>query len=136
LAGTIPDSSPVIVRIGKFLVIATLVATTGAHWALLQSVAWTTMLADNLHTNSFHDAVTMTFDGRHPCPICQAIAAEKKSEKKSEAVSPAPKLEFPPVNDNFVLVAPSRFELLPLENFSAPSLSQKPLLQPPRGFFA
>jgi hypothetical protein len=40
------------------------------------------------------------------------------------------------MNDNFVLIAPSQFELLPLESFSAKSFSQKPLLQPPRGFIA
>jgi hypothetical protein len=121
-------------RIGKLFLILALVAMLGAHWALLQAVAWTTMLADNLHTNSFRDAVTMTFDGQHPCPICKAIAAGKKSEKKSETVSPALKLEFPPVAEHFVLIAPSQFELLPLENSSAKSSAQKPLLQPPRNF--
>ncbi len=123
------------VRIGKIFLVLALVAMLGAHWALLQTVAWTTMLADNLRANSFHDAVTMTFDGQHPCPICKAIAAGKKSENKSESVAPTLKLEFPPVNENVVLVAPSQFRLLPPENFSAKPLSQKPLLQPPRGFF-
>jgi hypothetical protein len=125
----------VFVRIGKIFLVLTLAAMLGAHWALLQTVAWTTMIADNLHSNSFQDAVTMTFDGQHPCPICKAIAAGKKSENKSETISPTLKLEFPPVNENFVLVAPSQFQLLPLENSSAKPLSQKPLLQPPRGFF-
>jgi hypothetical protein len=125
----------VFVRIGKICLVLALMATLGAHWALLQSVAWTTMLADNLESSSFHDAVTMTFDGQHPCPICKAIAEAKKSEKKSEAVTTTLKLEFPPVNENFVLIAPSQFELLPLENSSAKSSAQKPLLQPPRGFF-
>ena len=124
-----------LVRIGKFFLVLALVAMLGAHWALLQTVAWTTMLADNLHVNSFHDAMTKTFDGQHPCPICQAIAAAKKSEKKSESVAPTFKLEFPPANENFVLISPSQFELLPLENYSANSSAQKPLLQPPRRFF-
>jgi hypothetical protein len=126
----------VFVRIGKIFLVLALVAMLGAHWALLQTVAWTTMLADNLHSNSFQYAVAKTFDGHHPCPICQAIAAGKKSERKSEAVSPTPKLEFPPAKEKFVLIAPSQFQLLPLENFSAKPLSQKPLFQPPRGFFA
>jgi hypothetical protein len=126
----------VFVRIGKIFLVIALVAMLGAHWALLQTVAWTTMFADNLHSNSFHDAVTMTFDGNHPCPLCKAIAAGKKSERKSEAVAPTLKLEFPPLKSNFVLIAPSLFQLLPLENSSADSLVQKPLLQPPRGFFA
>jgi hypothetical protein len=125
----------VLVRIGKFFVVASLVAMLGAHWALLQTVAWTTMLADNLHTGSFHDAVTKTFDGNHPCPLCKAIAAGKKSEQKTTFSFQSQKLEFPPVKEDFVLIAPTQFQLLPLENFSSKSLAQKPLLQPPRGFF-
>jgi hypothetical protein len=125
----------VFARIGKIFVIIALVAMLGAHWALLQTVAWTTMLAKNLHSSSFHDAVTKTFDGQHPCPLCKAIAAGKKSEQKTEFSLQSQKLEFPPAKDNFVLIAPSQFQLLPLENSSAKSLAQKPLLQPPRGFF-
>jgi len=68
----------VFVRIGKICLVLALVTMLGAHWALLQTVAWTTMLADNLHSNSFQYAVAKTFDGHHPCPICQAIAAGKK----------------------------------------------------------
>ena len=122
-------------RFGKFIVVVALVTTTGLHWALLQSVAWTTMLADNLRTQSLTEAVTHTFDGEHPCCLCKAIAAGRKSEQKKEFTAPLQKLEFPPVKENFVLIAPSSFQLLPLENSSAKSLAQKPLLQPPRGFF-
>jgi len=117
-------------------VVISLVAMLGAHWMLLQTVAWTTMLADNLHSSSFHDAVRKTFDGRHPCPICRAIAAGKKSEKKTESISQTQKLEFPPLMENCALIAPTQFELLPLANSSANSLTQQPLTPPPRGCFA
>ena len=122
-------------RFGKFIVVVALITTTGLHWAVLQSVAWTTMLANNLRTQSLTEAVTHTFDGEHPCCLCKAIAAGRKSEQKKEFTAPLQKLEFPPVKENFVLIAPSSFQLLPLENSSAKSLAQKPLLQPPRGFF-
>jgi hypothetical protein len=125
----------VFVRIGKIFLILALVATLGAHWALLQTVAWTTMLADNLQSSSLHDAVTMTFDGQHPCPLCKAIAAGKQSEKKTELSFQSQKLEFPPLKENFSLIAPSQFQLLPFKNLSAKSFAQKPPLQPPRGFF-
>jgi hypothetical protein len=124
----------VFVRLGKILVIAALIATTGAHWAALQSVAWTTMLADNLRTHSLSDSVARTFDGKYPCPICKAIAAAKKSEKKNEFPLQMQKLEFPPVTANPVLIAPSNFQLLPQTNTFAESLTQRPLLPPPRGF--
>jgi hypothetical protein len=122
-------------RFGKIFLVLALVAMLGAHWALLQTFAWTTMLADNLHSSSFHDAVTKTFDGKHPCCLCKAIAAGKQSERKTEFSFSAQKLEFPPAKQNFDLIAPSQFRLLPQENSFAKALSQKPLLQPPRGFF-
>jgi hypothetical protein len=125
----------VFVRLGKFCVIVALVAATGLHWIGLQTVAWTTMLADNLHSSSFRDAVTKTFDGKHPCRLCKVIAAGKKSGQKNEFRAQMQKLEFPPARENFVLIAPSQFQLVPLENFVAKSFAQKPLLQPPRGFF-
>jgi len=107
----------------------------GAHWALLQTVAWTTMLADNLCAHSVKQAVTETFDGNHPCDLCKAIAAGKQSEKKTDFSFQSQKLEFPPLKENFALIAPAQFQLLPQGNSFAKSLSQKPLLQPPRGFF-
>jgi hypothetical protein len=125
----------VFVRFGKMFVVSALVAMLGAHWALLQTVAWTTMLADNLCAHSVKEAMTETFDGNHPCPLCKAIAAGKQSETKTEFSFQSQKLEFPPLKENFVLIAPSHFQLLPLENSSAKSFVQKPLLQPPRGFF-
>jgi hypothetical protein len=125
----------VFVRIGKIFLVIALVAILGAHWTLLQTVAWTTMLADNLCTHSVKEAVAETFDGNHLCDLCKAIAAGKQSEKKTEFSLESQKLEFPPAKQNFVLIAPSQFQLLPLENSSAKSFAQKPLLQPPRGFF-
>lgn len=122
-------------RCGKLLVIAALVLTTGAHWAALQTVAWTTMLANNLRTQSFTGAVADTFDGEHPCPLCKAIRAGKKSEQKSAAVSPVLKMEFPPVADRIVLNPPAQFERLAVADSSAKSFSAKPPLPPPRRFF-
>src|SRR5208283_3619426 len=48
-------------RFGKAMVAVALVLTLGGHWALLQTMAWTTMLAGNLQSRSLHEAVTQTF---------------------------------------------------------------------------
>jgi hypothetical protein len=125
----------VFVRIGKIFLVLALATMLGAHWTLLQTVAWTTMLADNLCTHPVKEAVTETFDGDHPCDLCKAIAAGKQSEKKTEFNLQSQKLEFPPLKESFALIAPLQFHLLPQENSSAKSFAQKPLLQPPRGFF-
>jgi len=124
----------VFVRFGKSCVLVALVISTGAHWAALQTVAWTSMFADNLRNHTVVEAVTFTFDGKHPCCLCQAIAAGRKSEQKKEFTAPVQKLEFPPVKENFVLIAPSSFQLLPQVNTFADPLTQKPPVPPPRGF--
>ena len=122
-------------RPGKIIVIAALVLSTGLHWAALQTVAWTTMLAANLGNESFSQAVSETFDGQHLCPLCKAIAASRKSQQKNELASLTLKLEFLPATENVVLIAPSKFEFLPARDCFAGRISQKPLLRPPRPFF-
>ncbi len=111
-----------------------LVLTTGLHWAALQTVAWTTMLAANLTTENFSSAVSQTFDGDHPCPLCKAISAGKKSEKKSEALTLKLKLEFPPLAEEFALVAPKIFASFTAKEISAAAFFSKPPLPPPRRF--
>lgn len=122
------------VRFGKFFITVALVIILGGHWVMLQTVAWTTMLADNLQSNSFQNAVAKTFDGKYPCPLCRAIAAGKQSEKKS-AFAPAQKLEFPLCKESIVLIAPSRLGIFPSADSSLKSVLQKPPTPPPRGFF-
>lgn len=119
-------------RLAKFLVVATLVLTTGAHWVALQTVAWTAMLAKNLCTQSASEAVAQTFDGRHPCPLCRAIAAAKKSEKKSAAFASAPKMEFPPFAERASLVPPTRFSTVRPRHLFADCLAFEPPVPPPR----
>jgi hypothetical protein len=126
----------VLLRLGKVLVVFTLICTLGAHWALLQTVAWTTMLASNLQSGSVREAMAMTFDGRHPCCLCKAIAAAKKSEQKNQFPVEKQRLDFPPLQPGFVLIAPSRMELVPCEHAFPDSVPQKPLTPPPRSFFA
>ena len=127
------EGAIVFARLAKIVVIVTLVATTGAHWALLQSVAWTTMLAENLGCGSVGEAVSLTFDGKHPCPLCKAIAAGKKSEKKKDSTLQLQKFEFPPASGNAALPAPRQFEA-PLPSVAFPKVHiQSPPVPPPRG---
>ena len=125
------------VRIGKIFLVVSLVAMLGAHWTLLQTIAWTTMLADNLRTHSLSESVERTFGGKYPCPICKAIAAAKQSQKKSEFTLQTQKLEFPPAKENPILFAPTDFQFLPRPaDFRSEPLTQRPVTPPPRGFFA
>jgi hypothetical protein len=129
------DSAIVLTRAGKSLVVVALALTIGLHWMALQTVAWTAMLTHNLRSDSLAEAWTKTFDGKHPCCLCKAVAAGKKSEKKSE-LSSVPKLEFPPAAGAFALIAPPPFPLLPPANSSPATWEQKPPTPPPRRFGA
>lgn len=109
-----------------------LVLAMGLHWAALQTVAWATMLANNLRSDCLASAVSKTFDGMHPCCLCKAIAAAREKQRKSEAITAAVKMEFPPTAEKLNLFPPAQFDVLPLKDTFAESLSSKPLLPPPR----
>ena len=119
-------------RFGHVLLAVALLAATGAHWTVLQSVAWTTMLADNLRTASFTQALQRTFDGRHPCSLCKQITAGRKSEKKAEFPLQFQKLEFIHAGTCFTFAAPSHFRLAGAAIDSLQSLSHSPPVPPPR----
>ncbi len=119
-------------RVRNVLLILVLLAGTGAHWGALQSVAWTRMLAENLCSSSFADAVSRTFDGQHPCSLCKVIASAKRSEKRMEFPQPLTKLEFPLTTQLLLLVAPTRFQLVSIGSEFVESLSQQPPTPPPR----
>jgi hypothetical protein len=102
------------------------------HWAFFQSVAWTSMLADNLRHDSLAQAVTHTFDGQHPCRLCKAIADGKKSEKKNDFAPYFETLEFPLAAEDFVLTIPSRLAPPCRADTFAETLSQTPPTPPPR----
>jgi len=118
------------------LVILMLIAVTGGPWSAMQLVAWTTMLAGNLRTGSFSQAVTQTFDGQHPCSLCKAIAASKKSEGKSELTPPVMRLEFLPLSRSFVIAQSDCASLITVAGKLVQSLSLQPPTPPPRAICA
>jgi len=126
----------VLSRCGNCFVVVLLVLTMGLHWTALQTVAWATMLTANLSCENFSTAVSNTFDGKHPCCLCKAIAAGKKSEKKQELTPGKTKLEYLPLERSCCLFTPAYFCLAALNDFSAKAVFSKPLLQPPRKFIA
>ena len=122
---------PVFVRLGHVLLIVALLAATGGHWALLQTVAWSNMLADNLQTASLSEALSKTFDGKHPCQMCNEISAAKKSEKESDLPNLGRKLEFTSERPAFVFCGPTEFYLLNNLVESVVSWSEAPPTPPP-----
>jgi hypothetical protein len=119
-------------KLGQLFVILALITAIGGHWAALQTIAWTTMLANNLRDCSFAEAVEKTFDGQHPCKLCKQISAGKKAEKKSEFQVDLKKFEFTHASSEFVFGAPSAFWLQGESVFGCELLHQSPPLPPPR----
>jgi hypothetical protein len=112
--------------------IVAVLSATGTHWLALQSVAWTAMLAENLQTAPWQRAVQRTFDGKHPCCLCKAIAKDKQSEKKSDVQVEFKKLDYSYSCFEFVFCPPSSFYEVRAANDTAISLTQAPSLPPPK----
>ncbi len=94
------------------------------------------MLGNNLENHSLTEAFTQTFDGQHPCCLCQAITAGKKSEKSEATAASTQKLEYPPLVTVLALIPPPPCSALSRTKIFAPAFFSKPLLPPPRRLFA
>jgi hypothetical protein len=116
----------VFVRLGHILIILALLAATGGHWMVLQTVAWTNMLANNLRTESVATALTKTFDGKNPCTLCKRISAGKKTEKKTEFPTLLKKIEFYSERPLIVFSAPTDFRLMVRPFEELPNWSEAP----------
>jgi hypothetical protein len=75
----------VIRSIGHGLTVAMLCASIGLHWIALQSVAWGKMIVTYSQSCLLSEAVTKTFDGKHPCDLCKHISGAQHAPKKPEA---------------------------------------------------
>jgi hypothetical protein len=126
------NSSCVFRKFGNVLMILAVLSATGTHWFALQSVAWTTMLAENLHTNSWHNALAQTFDGKHPCCLCKEIANDKQSEKKSDVQVELKKLEYSYTSFEYVFCPPAAFYEVRSANHALDSLTRAPSVPPPK----
>jgi hypothetical protein len=122
----------VLKRLGYILLIVAVLTASGTHWLVLQSVAWTTMLMDNLQSSSLAQAVGRTFDGKHPCKLCKQIVKGKQTEKKAELRVEWKKLEFSYAPSIFVFTPPSFcWEARASDDLATP-LSHAPPAPPPK----
>ena len=90
------------------------------------------MVVDYSREGSVSEALAKTFDGKHPCPLCKAIAAGKKAEKKSEFPMAGKKFEFSYSRAVFVFRAPTHFWKLGEFAAAAELLNHAPPFPPPR----
>jgi len=130
----LPSLLAVSSRLLKWLAVLSLIFVLGGHWAVLQSVAWVTMLAGYSQAAPLKEALVSTFDGKHPCPICKFVAKGKKSEQKQETQRTLIKLDLFVISSPVALCPPDRFPV----HFASPGFSgarsEIPPTPPPRNF--
>lgn len=84
---------PIVRRLGCVMMALALFLVAGGHWAMLQGVAWVSMVHDFSRDASLTLAVEKTFDGKHPCAMCKKIAKAKNSEASGEKAPVTVKVE-------------------------------------------
>ena len=117
------------------MVVLTLTLSLGAHWAILQTVAWTGMIVSYSRDATFTEALSKTFDGRHPCKLCKFVKEGQQSEKKLDLPKVEGKKEFCFDSNISVPFPPSAFTLVLAPADSGLSRTETPPVPPPRGCF-
>ncbi len=62
----------------------------GGPLGLLQAVAWTGMAVSYSRQEGVVEGMKKTFDGEHPCEMCQSIAKTREQPASSEPDQPRP----------------------------------------------
>lgn len=73
---------------GHLAAAAALFLLAGGHWGALQTVAWAGMLwTYTQEDGSLLSGVKKTFDGQHPCTMCDSIKEAQSQERSAPAVT-------------------------------------------------
>ena len=124
--------SLVLRKASRLIVILALLASVGGHWAVLQSVAWTRMIIERTHADSFVTAVKTTLDGDHPCDMCKRITEGKQSERQEEKVQVNVKLDMLCELRLIAIVPPSQPMNFPSSPAEGTPRAERPPVPPPR----
>ncbi len=71
-------------RTGYVLVLLASINIMGGHWAVLQTVAWVGMAVDYSQNYGIEHGLLRTFDGDHPCQLCQKVMQGRAAEQKGQ----------------------------------------------------
>lgn len=104
------------------------------HWALLQTVAWTGMVISYSQRASLEEAVSKTFDGKHPCALCKAIQKGRAEEQKRDEkkLNSSLKLDFAVVWQKTQFIFASGHQLIPSPDINTPARQEEPPKPRPR----
>lgn len=119
-------------RLSRTLLGLTLAFALGAHWLVLQSVAWVGMVITYSQDAPLMEAISMTFDGAHPCKLCKVVKAGKQAEQKQVLVKLDSKLDLLPAETSALLPPLLPFTLQTHPAAGAPTRNEAPPGPPPR----
>lgn len=69
-------------RAGTLAALLAVLLASGSHWVALQAVAFGSMIFRYAQEAPLAEAIAMTFDGQHPCPLCRAVQQGRQQEEK------------------------------------------------------
>jgi hypothetical protein len=122
-----------VLKAARLTIVLLVALSLGLHWAFLQTVAWTSMLVRYSQENDLGKAVSMTFDGEHPCPLCKAVEEGRAQEKKKEQQQTKPlKIDFALIWNAPVPEGPRAYPQVIPETQSSFERSFAPPKPPPR----
>ena len=119
----------------KLLVAVCALHVSGAHWCALQALAWTGMIVSRSQTATVSEAVSTTFDGDHPCALCQVVEKGQQREQENQdarLVEVLAKLSFLQPAAVAVPAPTSAGFIYEDGGHARNSRAECPLLQPPR----
>jgi hypothetical protein len=122
----------VFTRSGKILVALALAFSLGAHWSLLQVVAWVNMTVTYAQDASLTEAIEKTFDGKHACQLCKMVDEGKQKEQQQSTTVQKHKLELIGSEATIWVLPAEAFlsEFAPVSSWC--SFREPPTLPPPR----
>lgn len=104
----------------------------GGHWVVVQSVAWVGMLVEYSQNGTWEEAVSKTFDGKHPCKLCSAVQRGSAEEKAPHSVDAAAKWEAV-LGETWSISEPDfLWDNRCILSMHAPARSEAPGVPPPR----
>lgn len=120
----------------RWMLIICLLSISGGQWAMLRTVAWTSMTWKNAESLSTWQAISKTFDGSDPCKICLWLAKEKQSPQSPVAFAYSQFLQdFLLSQDQSLSVSSPCVEAFSLKQNDILCESQSPPEPPPPRFF-
>lgn len=118
--------------LAHLLVVFSLVAAIGGHWAVLQSVAWVNMAINYSQNAPLVEALQKTFSGDNPCHMCKAVQEGQQSEREQGVLKSETKLDFWLADDGFLLANPRVLGVVPKLESGGLLRLDRPPSPPPR----